>query len=353
LESYVVSNVVTAALLAGAVAGLTALRRRPLWRGAGRELLRRRPAALALLVGYLVVAALDSIAWIDTRAAADDEPTPGVTRAFGDRALLAEPRSLIDRLFPFDFQEKSYSAPLADHELYGGAPLRYPGRHLLGTDILGRDVLQQTLKGARVALLIGGLTTLIVAPLALLVGVSAGYRGGWLDDVAFFVMATLASMPSLLLLIALIMVLGAGPLQVCIALGVTGWVGLARLVRAETLKIRELEYVQAARVLGTSEVRIVLRHVLPNLMHLVVVSLVLLFSNLVLSEVMLSWLGIGISGSWGRMIDQARTELSRDPIIWWNLIAASAALFGLILAVNQVADAVRDVLDPRTATEAL
>jgi ABC-type dipeptide/oligopeptide/nickel transport system permease subunit len=204
LESYVVSNVVTAALLAGAVAGLTALRRRPLWRGAGRELLRRRPAALALLVGYLVVAALDSIAWIDTRAAADDEPTPGVTRAFGDRALLAEPRSLIDRLFPFDFQEKSYSAPLADHELYGGAPLRYPGRHLLGTDILGRDVLQQTLKGARVALLIGGLTTLIVAPLALLVGVSAGYRGGWLDDVAFFVMATLASMPSLLLLIALI-----------------------------------------------------------------------------------------------------------------------------------------------------
>lgn len=342
MEPYVVSNAVIALLLAGAVIGLAVLRRDPLWRGAGRELARRRPIALAVLGLYLLVAVLDSIAWIG-----------GVPdRAAGDRALLSEPRSAIDRLFPIDFQERSYSAPLAETELYGGVRLRYPGRHLLGTDILGRDVLQQTLKGARVALLIGGLTTLIVVPLALLIGVSAGYLGGRLDDATFFVMSTLASMPSLLLLIALIMVLGTGPLQVCIALGVTGWVGLARLVRAETLKIRELDYVQAARVLGTSELRIVWRHVLPNLMHLVVVSLVLLFSGLVLSEVMLSWLGIGISGSWGRMIDQARTELSRDPVIWWNLVSASGALFGLILAANQVADAVRDVLDPRTAAEA-
>jgi len=370
VEPYVVSNVVIAALLAGAAVGLAWLRRDPLWRGAGRELLRRRPIALAVLALYLAVAVLDSIAWIGGGG-----PSPAATPAtregdatgppaappsdaaasgsmMGDRALLSEPRSAIDRLFPIDFQERSYSAPLAEIELYGGVRLRYPGRHLLGTDILGRDVLKQTLKGARVALLIGGLTTLIVVPLALLIGISAGYLGGRLDDATFFVMSTLASMPSLLLLIALIMVLGSGPVQVCIALGVTGWVGLARIVRAETLKVRELDYVQAARVLGTSEVRIVWRHVLPNLMHLVVVSLVLLFSGLVLSEVMLSWLGIGISGSWGRMIDQARTELSRDPVIWWNLVAASTALFGLILAANQVADAVRDVLDPRTAAEA-
>jgi peptide/nickel transport system permease protein len=340
VEAYVVSNAVIAVLLVGAALGLAGLRRDPLWRGAGRELARRRPVALAVLGLYLAVAVLDSIAWIG-----------GGGAAAGDRALLSEPRSAIDRLFPIDFQERSYSAPLADTELYGGVRLRYPGRHVLGTDILGRDVLQQTLKGARVALLIGGLTTLIVVPLALLIGVAAGYLGGRLDDATFFVMSTLASMPSLLLLIALIMVLGSGPLQVCIALGVTGWVGLARLVRAETLKVRELDYVQAARVLGTSEARIVWRHVVPNLMHLVVVSLVLLFSSLVLSEVMLSWLGIGIAGSWGRMIDQARTELSRDPVIWWNLVAASGALFGLILAANQVADAVRDVLDPRTAAE--
>lgn len=347
MESYVVSNLVVVALLASATAGIAVLRRDPLWRGAWRELRRRRPIALTALALYLLVALLDSVAWIGGGGVAGGAEAAGV----GDRALLAEPRSLIDRLFPPDFQEKSYSAPLADRELNGGAPLRYPGRHLLGTDILGRDVLHQTLKGARVALLIGGFTTLLVAPLALLIGIAAGYVGGRLDDATFFVVSTLSSMPSLLLLIALIMVLGTGPVQVCIALGVTGWVGLARLVRAETLKIRELDYVQAARVLGTSELRIVWRHVLPNLMHLVVVSLVLLFSGLVLSEVMLSWLGIGIAGSWGRMIDQARTELSRDPVIWWNLIAASGALFGLILAANQVADAVRDVLDPRTAAE--
>jgi peptide/nickel transport system permease protein len=139
--------------------------------------------------------------------------------------------------------------------------------------------------------------------------------------------------------------------QVCVALGVTGWVSFARLSRGETLKLRELDYVQAARALGVSELRIVLRHVVPNLMHLVVITFVLTFSGLVLSEAVLSWLGLGIDGSWGQMIDQARDELSRDPVIWWNLGAASVALFGLILAVNLVGDAVRDILDPRTLRE--
>lgn len=339
MEEYVVSNLITLGLVLLLVGALLGARRSALWRRAGRELLARRPIALAVVAAYVLVAGLDSFAWPDS---------PGQA---GQATLLGEPRSVIDRLFPADFGEASYSAPLAKAELYGGAPLKHPGEHLFGTDILGRDVLHRALKGARVALIIGGLTSLIVLPLALLVGVSAGYVGGRLDDFVFFVMSTMASMPTLLLLIALIMVLGVGTVQVCIALGVTGWVGLARLVRAETLKIRELEYVDAARVLGTSELRIVWRHVLPNLMHLVVITFALLFSSLVLSEVVLSWLGIGIEGSWGRMIDQARTELAREPIVWWNLLAASLALFGLILAVNQVADAVRDILDPRTLGE--
>lgn len=341
MEPYVTSNVVTGALFVGGLFAFMAARRVPIWRNAGRELLRRRPIALSVVGAYVLVAGLDSLAWTD--------PHDEVPEEHG--VLLGSARSVVDRLFPADFQEASYSAPFATHEFYGGEPLRHPRQHWLGTDIIGRDVLHRALKGARVALIIGGLTTLIVVPLALLVGVSAGYVGGRLDDFVFFVMSTLASMPTLLLLIALIMVLGVGTVQVCIALGVTGWVGLARLVRAETFKIRELEYVDAARVLGTSELRIVFRHVLPNLMHLVVITFALLFSSLVLSEVVLSWLGIGIDGSWGTMIDQARTELSRDPIIWWNLITASGALFGLILAVNQVADAVRDILDPRTARE--
>jgi peptide/nickel transport system permease protein len=258
---------------------------------------------------------------------------------------------VIDRLFPVDFDERSYSAPMASTEFYGDAPLAHPGRHWLGTDILGRDVLHLTLKGVRIALLIGGLTSLIVIPLALVLGVSAGYFGGRIDDIVFFLMSVLASIPSLLLLIALIMALGRGPVQVCIAMGVTSWVGFCRVVRGETLKLRELDYVQAARALGASELRIVWRHVVPNLMHLVVITFVLLFSGLVLSEAILAWLGIGIDGSWGQMIDQARDELARDPIISWNLLAASTALFGLILAVNRLGDAVRDILDPRTFQE--
>ena len=160
-------------------------------------------------------------------------------------------------------------------------------------------------------------------------------------------------MPSLLLLIALVMVLGRGTLQVCIALGVTSWVGFSRVVRGETLKLRELDYVLAARALGAGNGHIIQRHILPNLIHLVVITFVLLFSGLVLAEALLSWLGIGIDGSWGQMIDQARDELARDPVVWWNLAAASVALFGLILAVNVLGDAVRDTLDPRTLRERL
>jgi peptide/nickel transport system permease protein len=166
-------------------------------------------------------------------------------------------------------------------------------------------------------------------------------------------MSVLASIPSLLLLIVLVMALGRGPVQVCVALGVTSWVAFSRVLRGETLKLREMDYVQAARALGVPELRIIWRHVIPNLMHLVVIYFVLLFSAQVLAEAVLAWLGIGLDGSWGQMIDQARDELSREPIVWWNLAAASSALFALILAVNLVGDAVRDILDPRTARERL
>lgn len=342
MESHVVSNAVVAVLVAAGVATFLRLRRNRLWREAGSELVRRRPLALAVVGLFVGVALLDSVAW-----------RGGMTEAEAGQDAVArfEARSVVDRMFPDDFKEKSYSAPLADVEFYGGAPLAHPGQHLLGTDILGRDVLHMTLKGARVALLVGGLTSLIVIPLALAMGVTAGYFGRRIDDAFFFVSSTLASMPTLLLLIALIMALGRGPLQVCVALGVTGWVGFARVARGESLKLRELDFVQAARALGVPERRIIFRHVLPNLMHLVIITFVLLFSGLVLTEATLSWLGIGIDGSWGQMIDQARDELSREPVVWWNLAAASFALFLLVLCVNLVGDAVRDVLDPRTLRE--
>lgn len=340
MESFVVSNLLVLLLFASGVGIGIFVRRNRIWREAARELWRRRPWALLVVGLYIAIATLDSIAWVGGEQAGDDVVS------------ASEAKSIVDRWF-LGTQERSYSAPLATVDLYDGLDLEHPGTHLLGTDILGRDVVYMTLKGARVALLIGGLTSLIAIPLALLFGVSAGYFGGLIDDLVFFVMSTLSSMPGLLLLIALIMVMGRSTLSVCLALAITGWVGFCRLTRGETFKLRELDYVQAARALGVSDARIIVRHILPNLSHLIVITFVLTFSGLVLSEAVLSWLGIGVDGSWGQMIDQARDELSRDPAIWWNLSAAGSALFVLILAINFVGDAIRDIFDPRTLREDL
>jgi len=334
-----VSNGVVILLIAGSIWVARSVARSRFWRESAIELWRRRRLALVVVGVFVFIALLDSISWI------------GGARD-GDNVAAFQPRTLIDRMVqPEAFKEASYSAPLASVAFYGGQPLRFPGAHLLGTDILGRDVVYRALKGVRVALLIGAFTSLIVIPIALLFGVTAGYFGRRIDDGVFFLMTVLASVPSLLLLIALIMVLGKGTLQVCIALGVTGWVHLCRIARGETLKLREADYVAAARALGVSDTRIILRHILPNIAHLVIITFALLFTGLVLAETILSYLGIGLDGSWGQMIDQARNELSRTPIIWWNLAAASVFLFALVLAVNTIADAMRDIADPRTRRE--
>ena len=337
-----ISNLAVLALFLAAIAAGRVVRNDDLWRDALRSLARRRPFAIAGLAIFGCIGILDSITWIGGQ----------LQDGSGDAVVAYEARSLLDRWFqPETFREASYSAPLAEAEFYGGAALRHPGEHWLGTDVLGRDVFYLMLKGIRVALLIGGFTSLLVIPIALFFGISAGYFGGRIDDAVFFLISTLASIPSLLLLIALIMALGRGTTQVCVALGITSWVSLARLTRAETLRLRESDYVEAARALGVSNLKIILRHILPNLAHLVVITFVLLFSGMVLSETILAYLGVGVEGSWGQMIDQAKDELSREPVIWWNLLAASTALFTLLLAVNLVGDALRDVLDPRTIRE--
>jgi peptide/nickel transport system permease protein len=332
-----ISNGVVLVLVLGGILLARSIARSRFWRESASELWRRRRAAIGVVGIFVLIGLLDSIAWIG---------------GGGDGVAAYQPRSVIDRIFqPETFKEASYSAPLASKAFYGGKELRYPGWHLLGTDILGRDVVYRALKGVRVALLIGVFTSLIVIPVALLFGVTAGYFGRRIDDGVFFLMTVLASVPSLLLLIALVMVLGKGTLQVCVALGVTGWVNLCRITRGETLKLREADYVAAARALGASDARIIFRHILPNLAHLVIITFALLFTSLVLTETILSYLGIGIDGSWGQMIDQARNELSRAPIIWWNISAATVFLFALVLAVNTIADAMRDIADPRTRKE--
>jgi peptide/nickel transport system permease protein len=338
LEGAAFGNCVVVALLA--LVGWTAwyCRQNDIWRQALGEVFRRRRGSVFVLALYLVLALADSVSWV------------GGSDGATDAVRAHEAQSLVDRWFA-GTTEKSYSAPLASVEFYDKTPLARPRAHALGTNILGQDVLYMTVKGARVALLIGGLTSLIAIPLALLFGMVAGYFGGRIDDLVFFVMSTLASMPGILLLIALIMVLGQSTFSVCVALGVTSWVSFCRLARGETMKLRELDYVAAARALGVSHVSILWRHILPNLLHLVVISFVLLFSSLVLAEATLAWLGIGVNGSWGQMIAQAKDELSRDPIVWWNVTAAGVAVFVLLLAVNRIGDALRDVLDPRTLGE--
>lgn len=339
LTSHWTSNVIVVLIVVGAVWLVRLIRGNEIWRDAFKDALRRSPIAWAALALYVLIGLADSVAW-----------QGGGSGESSDQVARYEARSVIDRAFGRP-PEKSYSAPLANREFTRDRPLNQPGSHLLGTDKLGRDVLLVTLKGVRVALLVGGFTSLISIPLALLFGVLAGYFGKWIDDGVFFVMSTLASMPSVLLLVAMITALPKGTASVCVALGITSWVGFCRLARGEAFKLRELDYVAAARALGASHTRIIWRHILPNLMHLVLIRFVLLFSGLVVSEAVLSWLNIGVNGSWGEMVAQAKNEMSRDPVIWWNVTGATLGIVGLLIAVNMVGDTIRDALDPRTRGE--
>jgi peptide/nickel transport system permease protein len=242
--------------------------------------------------------------------------------------------------------------------------------HVFGTDKVGQDVLYQVLKSVRTALVIGLVTTLVMLPMAVLLGIVAGYFRGWVDDVIQYVYTVLNSIPGVLLIAAAVLmmqvVIDTHPqwfstaaeradlrlLALCFILGITSWTGLCRLLRGETLKLRELEYIQAAQAFGVSSGRIIVRHILPNLMHIVIIALVMDFSGLVLAEAVLSYVGIGVDPtmtSFGTMINTARMELGREPVVWWSLAAAFAAMFVLVLAANLFADAVRDAFDPRAA----
>ena len=244
--------------------------------------------------------------------------------------------------------ERSYSPPLATTGVLNRKEFQLKSRHLLGTNILGEDVLYDALKGVRTAFIIGIVPLVIAAFFAIVLGLLAGYYGGWVDDLIQYVYQVLSSIPGILLLIAMLTVMERGLWQLCIALGVTSWVGLCRLIRGETLKVRNMEYVEAARALGASDARLLFRQILPNVMYLVVIEMTLDFSGLVMSEAVLTYIGVGVepgTGSWGRMILSADREL---PIrIWWNLTGASVFLFLLVLAFNLFADSLRDALDPR------
>ncbi|MGR9012425.1 MAG: ABC transporter permease [Gammaproteobacteria bacterium] len=240
--------------------------------------------------------------------------------------------------------------------------------HIFGTDKVGEDVFYQALKSIRTGLVIGTLTTLIMLPMAIIFGILAGFFRGWVDDIIQYIYTTLNSIPGVLLIAASILMVqvymanheadftsvivraDTRLLFLCMILGVTSWTGLCRLLRAETLKLREMEYVQAASALGVKQGAILLRHILPNVMHIVLISVVLDFSLLVLAEAVLSYINIGVdptSYSWGNMINGARLEMAREPIVWWSLTAAFVFMFALVLAANLFADVVQNAFDPR------
>ena len=366
--SWTCQNLIVLVLLALAVWIFLAMRRREYWRLAGREVLARKSAVVsgAILAVYLLVAVLDSVGW---RNAERDSATGEARRSPKTGAVIYDRgASVLDRLLkPLSSrQELYYSAPLAD-EAYiyetqegdGGArrvhpKLQHPGSHLFGTDRIGNDVLLLSLKSVRTGIIIGLLTTLIAIPFALLMGILAGYYGGWLDDVIQYIYTVVSSIPTVLFVAAFIVIFGVGLPQLCVAMGLASWTSLCRLLRAETLRLRESEFVSAAVALGTPSWRILLRHILPNVLHVVIITTVLRFSSEVLAEALLTYLGIGVGAetmSWGVMINDARSELTRDPVIWWKLTAAFVFMLGLVLPANLFGDAVRDALDPRLRTQ--
>ncbi len=222
--------------------------------------------------------------------------------------------------------------------------------HWLGTDGLGRDVGLRLVQGARIAFQVGVVSSMIAIPIGVLLGCLGGYFGGKADDFVAWISATFASIPGLLFVLAIAMVVGKGLLGVFLAIGLTTWVGTCRLVRAEVLRQKERGYVRAARALGFSHGRILFRHILPNVIHVAVVSFTLRFPAAIGTEVFLSFLGIGAQGqpSWGTMIASARLRLWQG--MWWELAAVTAAIFAVVLAFNLLGDALRDALDPRLRT---
>ena len=234
-----------------------------------------------------------------------------------------------------------------------------------GTTSAGKSVILRVFHGTKVAFVVGICGAGLSALIGTLLGLAAGWFGRAIDEIVVYVYSTVASIPWLLLMLALAFVVRQGPMaevyrsfvfsdyvslglfNIVVVVGLTSWVTLCRLVRAEVKKVRELEYVQAARALGMSDSRILFVHVLPNVLHLVIINFSLTFVTAIKSEVILTFLGVGVDRepSWGQMIADARNELMQG--IWWPLAASGLALFLLTLAVNYVGDALRDALDPR------
>lgn len=239
-------------------------------------------------------------------------------------------------LTPYSFEDQDLLSRLS-------AP---SAKHLLGTDELGRDVLTRLLYGARVSLAVGIIPTIASMVIGVLLGMISGYVGGIVDAVIMRLADVVLSFPSLLLAMVIMYTLGDGITSIFIALAITSWAGVARVIRSETLTLRETEYVEAARSMGVKDFTIILRHVFPNCIPSLIVLFTLDVPSAILSESALSFLGIGVqlpNSSWGLMVNMGRTYLYNAP---WLSLVPSATIMLVVLAFNFLGDGLRDVLDP-------
>lgn len=259
-------------------------------------------------------------------------------------ALLILAAAIVPMILPFGYEQQ-----LPDSRLLP------PGaKHVLGTDDLGRDILTRVLVGARISLMVAVSVECVVVFLGVTVGLIAGYRGGWIDSLLMRMTDVLLAFPDVLLAILLLGTLGAtssrpetSALLVVVSLGVTGWPPLARLVRGQVVALRQREFVDAARSIGSSHGRILLHHILPNLVSPVIVAVTVDAAGVILAEATLSYLGIGVQRpmpSWGRMINDALDFYKSEP----RLVIVPATMLSLtVIALNFLGDGLRDALDPR------
>jgi ABC-type dipeptide/oligopeptide/nickel transport system permease subunit len=306
---------------------------RTLWRDAWGRMRRSRVAVFCgiLLAAYVLVGLIGFTGVLSRETVVDGATIPG----------------LIDRTIGDSHQPPSWRDPDTGQISPG---------YWLGLDFMGRSVFWRLVYGTRVALTVATLAMIVEIVIGFTLGALAGYFGGAVDAVITWLFSTVASVPWILLMISFAYVLKGrtvwgyeltGIPSIVLALGLTTWVGLCRLIRGEVLKHRDRDYVVAARAMGLGHARIVFRHILPNVFHLVIINFALGLAMFVHAEVILSFLGLGVTEvpSWGRMIDDAKLELLKG--VWWPLLASTVAIFVFSLAVNLFGDALRDALDPR------
>jgi peptide/nickel transport system permease protein len=241
-------------------------------------------------------------------------------------------------------------APQDPAQLDLGGRLLPPGHgHWFGTDALGRDILSRTLYGARISLIVAVSVVSLSLAVGLIAGLAAGFYGGWIDTVLnIYVTNAFLALPGILLAIAFVAFLGPGLFNLILALAISGWVGYARLVRAQVMAVKEREFVEAARALGASDLRLVCRHILPNIVQPLIAQAAIGMAGAVLAEATLSFLGLGVpppTASWGAMLNDARSHLFDSPHL---VIFPAIAVMLAVLSFNFIGDALRDFLDPRT-----